>query len=83
MVTGTAAKWLRKASTPHLHRAGNRRELLRAAAEQIFLNETSGHYYADAPVRRRKTRQELIDGHEFIELHDRAFPGKLAGRSGT
>ena len=58
-----------------------RRQRSSEAAEQLFRNEAAGHYYADAPVRRRKTRQELIDGCEFAELYDRDHPGKLAARN--
>jgi hypothetical protein len=38
---------------------------------------------ADAPGRRRKSRQELIDSHELLELYDRDHPGRLAGRRET
>jgi hypothetical protein len=62
-------------------KARTRRQALIENAEAYFNIE--GAHRADAPVRRRKTRQELIDSHELIELYDRDHPGKLAGRRGT
>jgi hypothetical protein len=64
-------------STPHR----TRRQAILARAEALFTPE--GHYHADSQVRRRQTRQELIEGHETIEITDRSFPGKLAGRRAT
>jgi hypothetical protein len=36
--------------------------------------------HADYPHRRRKTRDELIEGREFFELYDRAHNGRLTKR---
>jgi hypothetical protein len=37
-------------------------------------------WHAGTFGRRRKTVEELLDGHEFTELFDRAHPGQLAAR---
>jgi hypothetical protein len=37
-------------------------------------------HHADAPLRRAKSIQELIDGAEYAELLDRARPGWQRGR---
>ena len=54
-------------------------------AEAVFNREVGsadidGAHHVDHPGRRRKTRQELIDGLEFYEIADRANPGCHRGR---
>jgi len=60
-----------------------RRQQLSDRTEQLFTLAPSGHYHADSSVRRRKTREELIEGHETVKLFDRAHPDQLAGRRKT
>jgi hypothetical protein len=36
-------------------------------------------HHCDSPQRRPKTFEELRDGCEFVELCDRAHPGRLSG----
>ena len=50
-----------------------RRQQVLAEAESHF-NILGAHRVEHGEHRRRKSCQELIDGHELIELHDRAFP---------
>jgi hypothetical protein len=38
-------------------------------------------YHVDSVWRRPKTLQELRDGCELVELYDRRFPGRMAGRA--
>jgi hypothetical protein len=37
-------------------------------------------HHADSSRRRPKTLDELLNGHEFVELADRASPAFLSGR---
>jgi hypothetical protein len=40
------------------------------------------HAHLPRGIRRRKTIAELLEGHELVEIYDRAFPGRLtSGRA--
>jgi hypothetical protein len=63
-------------------RRRTRRQVLVENAEAYF-NIKGAYRVEHVELRLRKTRQELIDSHELLELYDRDHPGKLAGRIGT
>ena len=52
-----------KGSAPSSTKRRSRRQFLREAADRLFHAETSdaGHYYADAPVRRRKSYSMAVN----------------------
>ncbi len=54
----------------------------RADFERLTAKLFKTSHHVEAPFRRRKTRQELIDSHEWFELLDRARPGR-GRRRGT
>ena len=67
-----------------IRRGDGRREVIRKIKAGTYsdkknLSQEVAHpYHVGHPNRRRKTPAELIAGHEFIELYDRANPGRLA-----
>ena len=74
---GTAARG-RNQGGGKQEKSGKRRQGF--STKNVFLaQETSClQHHAGHPHRRPKTIAELIAGHEFIELYDRANPGRLA-----